>query len=616
MATRDTLAARAATASSAADLFALAREAFEAPADMAYAKELLSGAAFAGDAGAKAALDKVAGDAMFTKDFVALAIGYQALGEAGKAKDMLGQGADFAMDGSEKVAVGMGQWLALGDAAAAGRALAGALKEVSATEELYGLAAVVAELNDATLFGQIADKIKTKAGRAGDFARLAKMLASGGDQSKAVEIINEGAAKYGNPADLIVLSGAMGEIDPAAAGALYDKALDSAKNFTALMQVLAAAAGNETFTQAVLAKGSAIAQSTGEFLQLVEANATRGNAAGVADMLTRAEDAVNNLDDMRKIVEAVDKHAATDVERATRLKDRLAKREANQAKYVAIQNEEEKAKTVKQFIGLADRIMAELDDASYASKLLTSAEDLMRGEGAFHFARFKPLILAVDRLGDKPWLGKLLDESVASAADFVWFREIIMTCAGELKDAEYGKARARVFVAERALGDNPYDYTKMAETVQTALGDSALAAKLLGDAASRAKDHYALAHIAKLYRDIGDHTAANALFAQAAAACGNGDTCVQLANRLKSYELPKSEIAPLMSACGAKLASAADKLRWAEGVSDLLLDGAWAEQAFNSIAASFASGADKKRFEVSRQMRMGYRYFGPGVEAH
>jgi len=283
---------------------------------------------------------------------------------------------------------------------------------------------------------------------------------------------------------------------------------------------------------------------------------------------------------------------------------------------VAIQNEEEKAKTVKQFVGLADRIMAELDDASYASKLLTSAEDMMRGEGAFHFARFKPLILAVDRLGDKQWLGKLLDESVAAAADFVWFREIVMTCATELKDTEYGKARARVFVEGRALGDNPYDYTKMAETVQTALGDSALAAKVLGDAAGRAKDHYALAHIAKLYRDIGDNAAANALFAKAAAACASGDACVQLATRLKSYELPASEIAPLMTACGSHLASANDKLRWAEGVSDLLLDSTWAEQAFNGIAGSFASGAEKKRFELSRQMRMGYRFFGPGVQAH
>ena len=582
---------------------------------MGYAKELLSSAAFTGDAGAKAALDKVAGDAMFTKDFVALAIGYQALGDAAKAKEMLGQGADFAMDGSEKVAVGMGQWLALNDSAAAAKALAGALKEVSVTEELYGLAAVVAELNDAALFGQIVDKIKTKCGRAGDFARLAKMVAAG-DKAKGIEIINEGAAKYGSPADLIALSGAMGDIDPAAAAGLYDKALDSAKDFTALMQVLAAAAGNPDFTKAVLAKGGALATSTDELIQLADACATSGDATSAAEMLDKAEEAVGNLFDMRKVVDAVDKHFASDSVRVERVKGKLVKREANQAKYTELQNEEGKCTTIKQFINLSDRIMAELEDAAYAGKVLGLAETQMRAEGGFHFARFKSLILGVDRLGDKTWLGKLLDESVANAADFVWFRDIVLTCATELKDAEYGKARARAYVEARALGDSAYDYTKMAETVQTALGDSALAAKLLGDAAARAKDHYALAHTAKLYRDIGDNAAANGLFAKAAAACASGDQCVQLANRLKSYELPASEIAPLMDSCGGHLASTNDKLRWAEGVADLLMDGAWASKAYQGIAGSFSSDAEKKRFELSRQMRMGYRFFGPGVQAH
>jgi hypothetical protein len=616
MANRSNLESKVAASAKAADLFALARECFDEPADMAYAKDILASAAFTGSADAKSALDKVAGDAMFTKDFVTLAIGYAALGDAGKAKDMLGQGADFAMDGGEKVSVGMGQWLALADAAAAAKALTGALKEVSATEELYGLAGVVAELNDATLFGLVTDKIKTKAGRAGDFARLAKMLAKGGDKAKAVEILNEGAAKYGSPADLIALSGAMNEVDPAAAGALYDKALESAKDFTALMQVLAAAAGNPEFTKTVLAKAGAVATVSGELIELAGVYAGLNDAAGVTDMLSKAEDSVANLAEMRKVVEAVEKFAAADVPRLERVKGKLVKREANQAKYVELQNEEGKCKTVKQFIALADRIMAELEDAAYAGKVLGLAETQMREEGAFHFARFKSLILGVDRLGDKEWLGKLLAESVANATDFVWFREIVMTCATELKDAEYGKARARVFAEERALGDNPYDYTKLAETVQTALGDSTMAAKLLGEAASRAKDHYALAHTAKLYRDIGDNAAANVLFAKAAEACASGDQCGQLATRLKAYELPASEITPLMDACGGRLSRANDKLRWAEGVADLLMDGAWVEKAYTGIAGSFTSEADRKRFALSRQMRMGYRFFGPGVQAH
>lgn len=614
MANRATLEPRVAACKSAADLFALAREAFDEPADMAYAKDLLGSAAFTGDAGAKTALDKVAGDAMFTKDFVTLAIGYTALGDAAKAKEMLGQGADFAMDGSEKVAVGMGQWLALNDAAAAAKALAGALKEVSATEELYGLANVVAELNDAALFGQIVDKIKTKVGRAADFARLARLVAKA-DKAKAVEVINEGAAKYSSPADLIALSGAMNEIDPAAAGALYDKALESARDFTALMQVLAAAAGNAGFTRTVLAKAGATAGVTGELLQLADAYAGIGDANGVTDMLTKAEDSVANLDEMRKVVEAANKHAAGDSARVSRLADKLVKREANQAKYVEIQNEESKCTTVKQIIALADRILADLDDKAYAAKMLGIAEGMLRADG-FHFSRFKPLILAVDRLGDKAWLAKLLDESVSTASDFVWFREIVLTCAREFKDAEFGKGRAKAYVEGRQLGDSPYDYTKMAEVAEEALGDNALAAKLLEGAAVRAKDHYALAHTAKLYRDLGAADAAQALFGKAIEACRSGDDCVQIANRLRSYELPVSEIVPLMDACGGHLSNNSDKLRWVEGVSDLLRDNAWMDKAYQAIAGSFTADTDRKRLDLSRSLRMGYQFFGPGTEAH
>lgn len=621
MATRETLEPRVAACKSAEDLYTLAREAFDAPADPAYAKELLSRPEFTGDAGAKAFLDDTAGGAMFTNDFIALAMAYKALGDGGQAEAMMGQGQDFAMSGEEKVAVGVGLLLVTGDAAGAVKALTGALKEISSTDELYGLAKMVAgEVKEAAsgLLQEVYDKIKSKAGRAGDFARLAKSIAQDlGDKAKAAAVINEGAAKYGSPSDLISLSGVLSEIDASAAGALYAKALESAKDFIAVKQVLAAAKDNAEFTKAVLAKGGEIATATPEFLELAAVSAAIGDAAGAVALLDRAEEAVGNLDEMRKVVEAAEQYAAGDAARVARLKERLAKREANQAKYVEIQNEEAKVTTVKQFIALADRVLAELEDKAYAGKLLAGAETMLRETG-FHFSRFKTLILAVDRLGDKAWLGKLLDESVASAADFVWFREVVLTAARELKDAEFGKAKAKDYLTARAAqsSDNPYDYTKLAETVRDALNDAAWAAQLLGDAASRAKDHYALAYIGKLYRDLGDAANAKAQFEKAVAACASGETCVQLASRLKTDGMANAEIAGLMEACGAKLASANDKLRWAEGVADLLLDADWAAKAYAGIAGSFTDEVGKKRFERSRQMRLGYRYFGPGVEAH
>ncbi len=621
MATRDTLEPRAAQCKGAEDLYTLAREAFDAPADIGYAKELLSRPEFTGDAGAKKLLDDTAGGAMFTADFVTLALGYQALGDAAKAAEMLQQGQDFAMSGEEKVAAGIGTLLVTGDAASSVKALSGALKEISATEELYNLARVVAgELKQAAteLLGQIYDKIKAKAGRAADYARLARTVAAElGDKAKAAALIQEGAEKYGSPSDLITLSGAMGEIDPEAAGSLYAKALESAKDFTALMQVLESAKGNAEFTRQVLAKGAEIAASTGEFLQLAQAYADLGDAAGLTAMLGQAEDAVNSLDDMRKVVDAVERHAANDAERLARVRERLARREANQAKYVEIQNEEAKATTVKQFIALAGRVMAELQDASYAAKLLGSAESLMRADG-FHFSRFKPLILAVDRLGDQAWLGKLLEESVASATDFVWFREIVLTAAREFKDAAFGRERAKAYLEARAAqaGDNPYDWTKLAETVLEALGDREWAARLLAEAAIRAKDHLALAHVGKLYREMGDEAQAQTLFSRAVQACEHAEQCLQLARRMKGYELPPSQILPFMEDCAKVLKTPADKLAWAEGVADLLLDQEWTRKAYASIEKDFVAEADRKRFELSRGLRLGYRYFGPGVQAH
>ncbi len=619
MATRETLEPRIAAAAGADALYTLAREAFDAPADIGYAKEILSGAAFTGDAGAKGVLDDTAGNAMFTSDFICCALGYKALGDAGKAEDMLGQGSDFAMSGEEKVAVGMAQMLVSGDAAAAAKTLGGALKEISTTEELYSLAKVVAcDIKDTALAGQIYDKIKTKCGRAADFGRLAKTIAADlGDKAQAVAIINEGAAKYASAGDMITLSGAMGEIDPSAAGALYDKALDSAKDFNALMQVLAAAEGNPEFAKAVLTKAGATASASGDLIKLADVYAGLGDTAGVADMVTKAEEAVANLDEMRKVVEAANKHLSGDTARISRLTEKLTKREANQAKYVELQNEEAKCKTAKQFIALADRIVAELDDKAYAGKLLAGAEEVMRADG-FHFSRFKPLILAVDRLGDKTWLGKLLDESVASSGDFVWFREIVLTAAREFKDTEFGKGRAKAYIDARVAqsGDNPYDWTKLAELSQEALGDSALASNLLAEAAKRAKDHFALAQIGKLFGNIGDASTAKAMYAKAVDACTSGEACVQLASRLNSLGIGKSDIAGLMDGCGAKLASAGDKIRWAEGVADLLLDGGWTAKAYTAIAGSFTDEAGKKRLALSQQMRTGYRFFGPGVQAH
>ncbi|PIY99181.1 MAG: hypothetical protein COY64_02165, partial [Hydrogenophilales bacterium CG_4_10_14_0_8_um_filter_62_70] len=103
---------------------------------------------------------------------------------------------------------------------------------------------------------------------------------------------------------------------------------------------------------------------------------------------------------------------------------------------------------------------------------------------------------------------------------------------------------------------------------------------------------------------------------KAVAACTSGEGCVQLASRLNVYRIAKAEIGELMSACVGKLTSANDKLRWAEGVSDLLLDSTWTAKAYAAIAGAFGDETGKQRLARSQQMRLGYRFFGPGAEAY
>jgi hypothetical protein len=281
----------------------------------------------------------MAGDAMFTKDFVCLAMGYQALGDAAKAKEMLGQGADFAMEAARKGCRRHGPVAGAGDAAAATKALTGALEGSLHHRRTLRSLAVVAELNDATLFGQIFDKIKTKAAAPPTSRAWPRMppIWAVTRPPRPSKSSTKAPAKYGSPADLIALSGAMGEIDPAAAGALYDKALDSAKDFTALMQVLAAAAGNAEFTKAVLAKAGATGQRFDRRTdQLADAYADLGDSHRRdrhADQGRRRRRQPGR--DAQGGRGRGDKHRRRYRPRRAG-QDKLVKREANQAKYIEI----------------------------------------------------------------------------------------------------------------------------------------------------------------------------------------------------------------------------------------------------------------------------------------
>jgi hypothetical protein len=610
MAIRDSLKDKLAQCNDVEDYLAVAREAMAAPADADFAREIL---------------EEKEGECQFTKDFVAVAIAYkELLGEDAKADELLQQGTDFAMTGEEQMYVAEGQLKIKGDKAAAGKAYEAALKDISSTDELYTLASTIAKvIGNTDLVKKVYDKLLAKTQRAAEFSRLAKAAMNDlADKAYAASLFDKAAEKAGSSADLIALAAevnaSLGDADRAKS--LYGKALADANDFKSLVSVLDAAGEDAAFASQVLGKAGEAAKETAEFLQLAQAYARVKDAAGVGRMLDAAENAVEGLEDMRKVVEASANLAASDTARAERVKAKLAKREANAARYAEFQNLEAGLQTVKQHIELAGRVKAELEDPFYAAKLLKSAEDKLGEEGGYQFGRVKPILLAVDSLlGDKAWVGRLLDDAAAKTTDFVWFRELVNTAARELSDKALGVASAKKYLEAWAakLGDaaGVYDYTKLAELAGAA-GDAGWAAKLLAQAQAKAQDHFAHAHIARIYRQLGQEAEAKGALTKAALACTDSGQCLQLVDRLKNYEFAEADVREAYEACGGVLKRPDDRLRWAEGVADMFGDRDWAAKAYDQIAGDFKSSDATARYRLSRSLRLGYRFFGPGVQAH
>jgi len=604
MATRDTLTAKEASCSSPEDWAALAHEALAEPADAEYAKKLV---------------DDIADDCQFTKDLVAVATVYKALGDDTQAAELMQRAEDYCMSGEEQIALAEGKFRVLGDKTGAIAAYEQALKETANIAPLLELAKTVLKvIGDKDfakkIYAKAEAKAETVAARAAEYVKLGQAAAADlGEPAFVAELYERAAAKLSAPADLLLLANSMN--DPMRAKPLYTKVLEGSSDVQSLAKLLEAAqaANDAGFVKLILEKMAGLATTTPELLSLTDGFMAVGDAANASKTLDAAEDKVTSADEMQKVVDATARHFPEDTARLERGRQKLEKRIANQARYVEFQTLENALSSVKATLHLAERVAVELADPFYAAKLLDRAEKML-AEEPFQFSRTQPLIVAVDKhTDDTAWLARLLDESAAKTTDFIWFKEIVHTAAHLPQHAELGREKARTYLKDweaRLKGSHAgvYDYTKLAQAVIADLGDAAWGNALLNEAKTRAQDHYALAHIGQLTAQAGDAAGAEALYLQAAAACTSGVACVQLLDRLKSYELPKTQLHKIYEACGKALTAPADKLRWVEGISEGFRDNAWAAQAYGEMEGQF-TGADKARFHQSRMSRVGDEFY-------
>ena len=504
---------------------------------------------FGEDKEVAATLGDAESNCMFPAQFVVLAGGFMnLLGDKTKAEDLLEQGKNFAMSGEENLDLATGYASLLNDQATAKDMYGVALNEFSGKEDLLKLAsAVAANMDDKTIAGKAYDKLASKLSTPTDLAMLAKAVNDNlGDKDRVASIYAAAESKATNAAALVSLAGEVNANlqDPAKTNALYAKAVDACKVYTDATSILEALAKNP-------ADAALAATSLQKALELTETNAqvldvaqraqklTPGDNTVVIQALDKAEANVSSLDEMRKLANASKQLLADDAERNHRIGAKLAKREASQARYTEFQNQEKTLTRPNQFIALAGAVVEELEDTSYASQLLTTAEEKMQDAGTFSFAAYQPLIVSVGNLvKDKAWLARLLDLAANNSNTFAQVRNLGETVSKQLSDTEFGKTWTQQFYAAQlakldSSNASTFEYNKLAKAVKEHLDDDAQAQTILDKGEAKAENHFHFAYMAELAQKWGNSSKAESLYAKATAACQDASQQRELADLMR-----------------------------------------------------------------------------------
>ena len=630
MATRDTLEEQAAACSTAVEFAALALQALEEPADRDYAEELaeqidglcvevedavaLVGVlhALGRDAAeVRAKLDEAEVDCQFTKQFVSLARGYRdCCGDEAKMRELMEQAEEFCMTDEERIDLGDGLQELLGETERAAECYRQGLAAVQDKNQLLELAERFAAA-DPELAGEVYARAEEKLSSGAELSRLARSVHERlGDAERAAGIYARAVEQATAAHELLALAGdcraaGLDEL----AGQCYDRAIDGAADARKLIELLAPLRelpdGAARVARA-LERARELARETAELLDLAQQAAASGaDAALVRAVLAGAEEQVASLGEMKAVVAAAAELAGDDAEWRARLDAKLAKREANQERYTEFQEREQRAAAPLQLVQLADAVIAEIEDAFYARKLLGQAQALL-AEAAPDCNLTCVLARAVDRhLNDGEWAARLLREAAEAAADFATVRQLARAACAELSDRAAGRALARGWYEswERDRADDGWDRLRLGRAVLEDLGDASWAQRL-AEAAAGAGNAGALlrAQAGLLVRDCGEAEAAAALF-RGAFDGADADTAVAAARLLRQARVDETEVRALYRA--AIPAAPAGRLPWVEGILEVFGDPDWGAAAYDELAAALPDAAAAARLRASRESRLG-----------
>ena len=608
----------AGAAAPAAELYAkAARHCDDLEATVAYAAGYRD--IFGDAAKARKVLEDAETDCQFPKDFAALAAGFKAqLGDDAKVRELMEQAAEFAMSGEELVDLGRGWWTLAADRERAVESFQKALPDVNDKGQLMELAAFIAgEVQAPELAKQFYAKAESKMSAASERLKLAEAVINDtGDKALAAEVYGRAAEALTQPNDLMSVAADVADKlgDTATATAIYRKAMASMGDlgqYVKLLEALDAKLGDKAFAREVLEAAS----GTPELLDVARRTiAVLGDKDAARPWLAAAEEQVTSVGEMKNVVAAVKEHYAGDAEWVAVAEEKLARREANQAKYAVFQDREKKAASSVKTMHLADAVMAELEDKFYAKKLLADAQKKLEEEG-WDFSKVRRLAQGVGQhLQDTDWAKRLIKDAADRMPSFAGVATVAESARELLPDRETAEATVRELLDDwgkrlDALADKgAYDFSKLAAVKGRLLGEKDAAAADLDKAAAAAEQggkSGTFAELARVARDLDLEDKARALMERARDCCGGSAREARaLANRLLEDGFDREQVKQLFGDLKAKMADTAERLGWSEAIVDLFGDRDWARQELAALEAE-ADDAGKPAVRKVRQRRAG-----------
>lgn len=587
------------------------------PAMVNYAQETLT--LLNDKEGARRILDEAETDCQFTKQFVQLAKGYKDLFEdKDKVNELIEQAAEFCMTGEEQIDLADGYWDLLNDQDKAAESYQKALSDITDKQALLALAKKVAtELKNVALAKAIYAKAESRMSSASELSTLAgAVVADLNDKDYAAQVYERAAQSLVNPNDLVKLANdIITQLnDKERSKEVFRKAFERAGDIKQLLNLVDQVDSNlsdKDFAREILEKAEKTSHESPVLVDIATKVLSVLNDQQIGErVLKTAEGCVTSLGEMKTVTQAIKAHFSDNAEWVSQVDEKLAKREANQAKYNVFQQRENEAESLLDYLRLSDQVITELEDKFYARKLLDSAEQTYQQQG-YDFNQGRDLVIAINtHLGDQDWIKQILDDATQRCANFASLHALGQTAISHYPDKKAGQALAEGYyqIWEKKLDEvqdkNAYDYTKLAAVIGKELGNKRWASALVDKAAQLGGDHFAFAQMGAIELRNGDINKANNLYQQAVEACHNAEQLQQLIGRMQTSGVDAKLIRELYAGAKSKLSTPLQRLRWAEGIVQLFKDKEWAKQEYDQLANKFNTGIEAKRFRASRQSRL------------